>query len=170
MALFDISGHKTKDIIQGLAQYDGHAELSISFHDELGNSKFRQLHCSKKRRHFPPNQLQHAYGVSLRTNHRNRPVARMEILVCTTDSINDGAIGFKEFNIYEQAFNAEDLRTGGFLNWLTGKYNRLVIAPQRPNKRYSRRWEEYVDIYFYSACYLARKGKIRQNPRANLGW
>jgi hypothetical protein len=158
IALGNISTAGSKDIITGEASYDSNAILSLSFERELNNEKYRHSIFSVLG-HFPITSLKHAYGVSIRVNQNKRPIARTEVLVCTTDNFDDANTVYEEYFIDSPAFRDEDEKRNGMLNWLTGKYNRLLTAPATPNEpRSTRINEEYVDVHFFAACYLARKG------------
>ena len=162
MALHGYTYENSKDIIHGVAYYDQDSALSISFHKEGKKEKYRHYLFSVMN-YFPPNNFTHAYGISMRTNHLKRPVARTEILVCSQDQFEDTKTVFKEYKIDSPEFRREDVAMKGFLNWLSGKYNRLVTAPATPNEPWSMRIEEeYVNVHFNSACYLAIKGESKE--------
>lgn len=157
-----ISGKDSRDVMVGEALYDGNSMLSIIFTEHNGRNKFRHYLFSVLEE-FPPNNLAHAFGVSIRPNHDKRPLARMEILVYTVDNVEHPTICYKEFLIKSIEYLEEDLKLGGLLNWLTGKYNRMVTAPAKPNRKYSRRMvKEYVNIHFQAACYLGLKGDFEE--------
>lgn len=84
----------------------------------------------------------------------------MEVLVSTNDNIDEDTTTYKEFFIDSPEFRQEDEDRKGMLNWLTGKYNRLVTATATPNDFWSRRkYQEYVNPHFYAACYRAYRGE-----------
>lgn len=162
MVLRGITGKDSKDIIIGEATYDGNSMLSINFTEENGKIKFRNYLFSVLEE-FPPDNLAHAFGVSIRSNHDKRPLARMEILLNTTDNVDDPTVCYREFQIKSAEYREEDLKLGGLLNWLTGKYNRMVTAPAKPNRKYSKRMvNEYVNIHFQAACYLGLRGDFEE--------
>jgi hypothetical protein len=147
--------------------YIGGAILSISFQRELDDQKFRHSIFTVLG-HFPPLGLNYAFGVSINVNASKRCIGRTEVLIYTTDNFDDVNTTFKEYFIDSAEFIEEDKKYKGKLNWLTGKYNRLVTSPASPDVHYStRKNAEYVDVHFFAACYLARKGDW-QNSLTNL--
>jgi hypothetical protein len=154
----------SKVIIEGKATYDKHNMLAIHFQREGSIFMFRYYMFSVMRK-YPPLNLQRAYGLSIRTSHSMKPVARMEVLVFTDESIDSDEVVFHELPINSEEFIKEDQETKGLLTWLAGKLNRQIVAPGKPNETYSRRMEdEYVDIHFQAACYTA----LRQNFKESL--
>lgn len=154
-------GNGSKDILEGVALFDGHSILSISLFEEVDIKKFKHYIFSVAGQ-FPPN-LKNAFGISLRANQDLRPIARMEVLIASNVNIDSPAVVYEELVIDSDAFREEDIKLAGVLTWLTGKYNRMIVAPSKPNRSYSRRMAEYVDVHFQSACYLALRGHYEES-------
>jgi hypothetical protein len=110
-------------------------------------------------------QVKHVFGISTRFQQDNRPSARSEILVACPEGW-DHTTGTLRMEINSEMFNKEDLQLKGLLSWLTGINSRYIKMPMTPNRFYKdRKTEEFVNIHFYSACYLSVKGETEKAIR-----
>lgn len=115
----------------------------------------------------PRGGFKHAFGISSRFNSELRPTGRLEVLVSSSMTFANEANAPATFFIESEEFKREDIKLKGLLTFLSGRYNRLVVAPMTPNRLIKKRLNEYVDIHFYAACYLSSVNKFEE-AGANL--
>ncbi|MBP7555926.1 MAG: hypothetical protein KA821_06665 [Chitinophagaceae bacterium] len=106
--------------------------------------------------------MHHCFGASAEFSEKGKPTGKANLLVREEKGFDQKSIRVVKLKIDTLPFNQEDATLKGLLSWLTGRYSRLAAVSRRPNEYFSRRADEFVDVHFYSACHLSRKGEWKQ--------
>jgi len=106
-----------------------------------------------------PGKFKHIFGISSKIDTQNSPAGRLEVLVRGKFNLADTVS--QSFEIGSEGYWAENKATRGLLEYLTGKYNRYVVAKSKPDDSFKRTNQKF---YFYASCYLCANFNQEQNP------
>ncbi|KQR70155.1 hypothetical protein [Pedobacter sp. Leaf176] len=106
-----------------------------------------------------PGKFKHIFGISSKIDTQNSPAGRLEVLV--RDKFNLADTVSQSFDIGSESYWAENKATRGLLEYLTGKYNRYVVAKSKPDDSFKRTNQKF---YFYAGCYLCANFEQNLNP------
>lgn len=166
--------HKIPLIIdgQGLVKMKTRNERSRAFHQgeaTVGTNRF-SIHMERAGSpsdHFHfifnkpgvPGKFKHLFGVSSKVDTQNSPAGRLEVLV--REKFDFESTPSQTIEVGSDEYIAENKTSKRLLEYLTGKYNRYVVAKSKPDDSFKRTNQKF---YFYASCYLCANFDQHQHP------